>query len=162
MVSGSPIIEKFYRATKKRSEQLQRPKSTAPSDSTGNCTTESISQESADVGSHNAPKNPSRRLHHVLSIYSRRLTVTWMRRRVAGVEDRLLASAKVKKFPEFFKGTASANHMRTRLLWKDLDTYPVISGYYNQGGTTSSLTSVTKNGFQRPRLKARTGSGRKR
>lgn len=65
-------------------------------------------------------------------------------------------------FPDFFKGSAIANHVRTRRLWRDRDSYYNINDAYNLEGQTTSLKRVIKVGLQRLQLKARMGRGRKR
>lgn len=160
MVSGSPIVAAFARAARQRSQLTQSATAehsvTAPESSTA------LQQTESTVSHEIAPKTPAHRLHHVLPIATRRLIVTWMRARVARDGDKHLVSATVKQFPEFFKGSASANHMRARRLWRDRATFPDLSESGIHGVESSSLTRVTNIGLQRTRLKARPGRGRKR
>ena len=158
MVSGSPILAVFARAAQNKIQSG----TTRTYDESSTRRTEDNDIQYVTEPQQLKESSRAHRLHHVLPISTRGQIVKWMRARAQSSGEKLLVSATVKQFPYLFMGSASANHMRSRRLWRDRDRYPALDDTNRHVQQTTSLTKVTNVGLQRKRLKARIGRGRKR
>lgn len=158
MVSGSPILAAFARAAQNKIQSG----TTRTYDEASTRRTEDNDMQSVTEPQQLKESTRAHRLHHVLPISTRGQIVKWMCARPQSSGEKLLVSTTVKQFPYLFKGSASANHMRARRLWRDRDRYPALDDTNRHVQQTTSLTRVTTVGLQRTRLKAHIGRERKR
>ena len=168
MVSGSPIIAAFERASQLRAQRTTS-STNPPASSSTQRITPTTSVPSAQIQEdliqvEDSSKNTKRKhsLHHVLPIETKRTIAHWMCFEFSVNVDKLIVSKTVPQFPQFFKSSHCANHMRAKRLWEDRASLTQGSSRNDGRRSPSSITRVTTQGVQRCRLKAKHRHGRKR
>lgn len=168
MLSGSPIVAAFERAAQLRAQRIASTNSNSASLVNGtSASVESDSlahdaTEQEEVQGTMSGTSRKHKLHHVLPIETKRSIVHWMTTEASNNGENRLMSKTVRMFPQFFKGSQSANHMRARRLWNDRALLSQQVGTGDSKKLQSSISRVTSVGRQRCRLKAQHGRGRKR
>lgn len=95
------------------------------------------------------------RVHNVLTIVVRAKIVKWMLQQVAEKGDKSICSKALIQFPDHFRGSASANKMRSMRLCRDRVGFIDDDGNVRLRRTTAAITRVSKEGLKTVCFKAK-------
>ena len=155
MVSGSPIVAAFERARKQRAQHYNSTTQHAETLLSPSRSTEP--NENTILMS----KKEQHTVHNVLPIFTRRQIVAWMQNEYAEHGIKKLPTKTVSNFPQYFRGSKSANFMSEKRLWDYRDKYIDRFTTDNPCEINSSITRAKSFGHHRVRCNARAGRGQK-